>query len=230
MSWMMPVHLALPLTCPFLYAAMSGLPNSNTRMVERLLDNVPLPRLWAAFAVAWLLVLVVVVWRLPTAGLSAARLGGSIACLALLASSYSWLTIRHAPAVADLTADAPVVWPDLAAVVALAVMAACVFVITLLVPGLEMWWLMLYPIIAAGLSLAPVVAAAAATVLIAIGFVAGWLTDGRIDPIFLLQITFGGSALAIRRLTVTVAQLHRAREELARAAVNEERLRFARDL
>src|SRR5262245_49634151 len=70
---------------------------SRTRtlsMMERLPDNVPLPRLWTAFAVAWLLVLFVVVWRLPTAGLSAAHLGGSAACLALLASSYSWLTIR----------------------------------------------------------------------------------------------------------------------------------------
>ena len=199
-------------------------------MVQRLLNNVPLPRLWAAFAMAWLLVLVLVVWRLPTAGLSTARLGGSVACVAVLALSYSWLTIRHAPAVADLTADPPIIRVEFAASIALAVMAACVFVITWLVPGLEMWWLMLYPIVAAGLSLAPVAAAGAMTVLIAIGFVAGWLTDGRIDPIFLLQITFGGSAVAIRHLTVTVAQLHRAREELARAAVNEERLRFARDL
>ena len=47
---------------------------------------------------------------------------------------------------------------------------------------------------------------------------------------FLLQITFGGSAVAFRHLTATVAQLRRAREELARAAVDEERLRFARDL
>src|SRR5262249_3539777 len=42
--------------------------------------------------------------------------------------------------------------------------------------------------------------------------------------------TFGGSAVAFRHLTATVAQLRRAREELARGAVNEERLRFARDL
>jgi two-component system, NarL family, sensor histidine kinase DesK len=199
-------------------------------MAERLPDNLPLPRLWSAFAVAWLLVLVVVVWRLPTVGLSTARLGGSIACLALLASSYSWLTIRHTPSVTNLSAETPPVRPELAALVALTVMAACVFVITFLVPGLEMWWLMMYPIVAAGLSFAPAVAAASAALLIVIGFVAAWLTDGQIDPLFLLQITFGGSAVAVRRLTATVAQLHRAREELARAAVNEERLRFARDL
>ncbi len=199
-------------------------------MTERLPDKVPLLRVWTWFAVAWLLVLAVVVWHLPTAGLSPARLGGSVACLALLGLSYSWLTIRHAPAVADLTADTPGVRPELAAVGAVAAMAACVFVFTFLAPGLQIWWLMMYPIVAAGLSLAPAVAAAAIIVLIAIGFVAAWLTDGKITPIFLLQITFGGSAVALRHLTATVAKLHRAREELARAAVNQERLRFARDL
>src|SRR5262245_65590368 len=37
-------------------------------------------------------------------------------------------------------------------------------------------------------------------------------------------------AIAIRHLSATIVQLRRAREELARDAVNEERLRFARDL
>ncbi len=174
--------------------------------------------------------LAVVVWRLPDAGLSSVRLGGSVACLALLASSYVWLTVRRAPAIALLTADIECVRPGLAGAGGLAAMAACVFIFTLLAPGLQIWWLMMYPIVAAGLVLTPAVAAAVMTVLIAIGFLAAWLTDGRIDAIFLLQITFGGSAVAFRHLAATVAQLRRAREELARAAVNEERLRFARDL
>jgi two-component system sensor histidine kinase DesK len=199
-------------------------------MAERLPDNVSMPRLWTSFAVAWLLVLGVVVWRLATAGLSPARLGGGVACLALLAFSYWWLTIRHTPAVADLTADRRGVRPEVAVAAALAAMAACVCVLTFLAPGVEMWWLMMYPIVAAGLSLVPAVAAAAITVLIAIGYVAAWLTDGRIDPMFLLQITFGASAVALRHLTATVAQLDCARDGLARAAVNQERLRFARDL
>jgi two-component system sensor histidine kinase DesK len=109
-------------------------------------------------------------------------------------------------------------------------MAACVFVFTVLAPGLEIWWLMMFPIVAAGLALAPAVAVVAMAALIAIGFLSAWVTDGRIDTIFLLQVTFGASAIAFRHLMATVAQLRRAREELARAAVNEERLRFARDL
>jgi two-component system sensor histidine kinase DesK len=202
--------------------------NSSVRVTERL--SAKTPSLWTAFALAWLLVLGVVVWRLPGANLSPARLGGSAACLALLALSYLWLTVRHAPGVADLTAETPGGRPEPAAVGALAAMAASVFIFTFVAPGQQVWWLMMYPIVAAGLALAPGVAAAAMAVLIAVGSVAAWLTDGRIDAMFLLQITFGGSALAFRHLTATVAQLRRAREELARAAVNEERLRFARDL
>src|SRR5262245_14279285 len=188
------------------------------------------PSLWTSFVVAWLLVLALVVWHLPGANLSRARLGGSVACLVVIALSYLWLTLRRAPGTADLTADMPGGRPQWAAVGALAAMAASVFIFTLIAPGLQIWWLMMYPIVAAGLTLAPGVAAAAMAVLIAIGFLAAWLTDGRIDAMFLLQITFGGSAVAFRHLAVTVSQLRRAREELARAAVNEERLRFARDL
>ena len=197
-------------------------------MTERQAEQAP-PRLWTSFAVAWVLVLAVVVWRLPSAGLPTARLAGSLACLAVLALAYFWLTVRHAPTVADLTAGTQGV-PELAVVGALAAMAGSVFVLTFLAPGLEIWWLMMYPTVAAGLALAPAAAAAGIAVLITIGFLAAWLTDGRVDAMFLLQITFGGSAVAFRQLTATVAQLRRAREELARAAVNEERLRFARDL
>jgi two-component system, NarL family, sensor histidine kinase DesK len=203
-------------------------PNSPFVMTEPLSDKTP--SLWISFAVAWLLVVALVVWRLSGANLPPARLGGSAVCLALIALSYLWLTVGRAPGVADLTAGTPGGWREPGAVGALAVMAASVFIFTLLAPGQEIWWLMMYPIVAAGLALAPAAAAAAMTALIAVGFLAAWLTDGRLDAMFLLQITFGGSAVAFRHLTATVAQLRRAREELARVAVNEERLRFARDL
>src|SRR5262245_57956083 len=203
-------------------------PSPVVHMTKRLSDNPT--SLWIAFAVAWLLVLALAVWRLPGAHLSPARLGGSAACVGVLALFYLWLTVHHAPRVADLTVETPRVRFDPAAVAALAAMAVSVFIFTVVAPGLEIWWLMMYPIVAAGLVLAPAAAAAAMAVLIAVGFLAAWLTDGRLDAMFLLQITFGGSAVAFRHLTATVAQLRRAREELARAAVNEERLRFARDL
>jgi two-component system sensor histidine kinase DesK len=189
-----------------------------------------MPRLWTIFAAAWLLILVLVVWRLPTAGLSAAHLSGSIACVALLALAYLWLTVRQAPGAADLAAERVCARPEPAAVVALTVMAACVFAFTVLAPGLEIWWLMMFPIVAAGLALAPAAAAVAMAAPIVIGFLSARLTDGRIDTMFLLVATFGASAMTFRYLMAALAQLRRAREDLARAAVAEERLRFARDL
>jgi two-component system, NarL family, sensor histidine kinase DesK len=231
MSYVTLSRLTLPPIGLFLYAPIrNSYKNSTVFMTARLSDKAPLPRLWTSFAVAWLLVLAVVAWRLPTAGLPAAHLSGSVACVVLLALAYLWLTVRHVPGVADLATETGGARPEPAAVGALAVMAACVFVFTVLAPGLEIWWLMMFPIVAAGLALAPAVAAVAMVALIAIGFLSEWLTDGRIDAIFLLQMTFGGTAIAFRHLTATVAELRRAREDLARAAVIEERLRFARDL
>src|SRR5262245_57028763 len=146
-------------------------------MTKRLSDD---PKsLWTAFAVAWLLVLALAVWRLPAAHLSPARLGGSRACVALIALAYLWLTVRHASGVADLTVETPRARFDPAAVAALAAMAVSVFIFTVVAPGLEIWWLMMYPIVAAGLALAPGPAAAAMALLIAVGFLAAWLTDGR---------------------------------------------------
>ena len=90
------------------------------------------PSLWTSFAVAWLLVLALVVWHLPGANLSRARLGGSVACLVVIALSYLWLTLRRAPGTADLTAEMPGGRPQWAAVGALAAMAASVFIFTLI--------------------------------------------------------------------------------------------------
>jgi two-component system sensor histidine kinase DesK len=45
-----------------------------------------------------------------------------------------------------------------------------------------------------------------------------------------MQVAFGAGAVAIRQLTIAIAQLQAARGELARLAVAEERLRFGRDL
>src|SRR5215475_10543867 len=103
-------------------------PNSTVRMTEGQSDKTP--SLWTSFAVAWLLVLAVVVWRLPGIELSPPRLGGSAACLALLALSYLWLTVRHAPGATDLTADTPGGRLEPAVVGALAAMTASVVIFT----------------------------------------------------------------------------------------------------
>src|SRR5262249_21778198 len=61
-------------------------------------------------------------------------------------------------------------------------------------------------------------------------FGAAWLLSGSPDPLLLILVAFGAAAIAVRQLTIGVVQLRAAREELAHAAVDRERLRFARDL
>ena len=53
---------------------------------------------------------------------------------------------------------------------------------------------------------------------------------GSAASVALLVLLIGLGMVGVRRMTATIAALNTAREEMARLAVNEERLRFARDL
>lgn len=99
-----------------------------------------------------------------------------------------------------------------------------------LVPQAEAWWLTMHVIVAAGLALPATLAGWLIALGIGATLAAGRFVSGHFDPMLLVLIAFGAAAVAIRQLTVSVAQLHAAREELARAAVDQERLRFGRDL
>jgi two-component system sensor histidine kinase DesK len=88
----------------------------------------------------------------------------------------------------------------------------------------------MHVIIAAGLALPATLAGWIITGTIAATLGGSWLVSGRADPLLLILIAFGAAAIAIRQLTITIFQLRDARDALARAAVDEERLRFARDL
>lgn len=109
-------------------------------------------------------------------------------------------------------------------------MIGLIVVLILLVPNGEMWWFGMHAIVAAGLALPPLLAAGMTGGLVGLAATSAWLATGRFDVVLLLQLAFGAGATAIRQLTITVGQLRAAREELARLAVTEERLRFARDL
>jgi two-component system sensor histidine kinase DesK len=193
------------------------------------IDAVTVPRWWKAFVLGWLLALFVVAGIVIRHGLTARRLVASLACLALLAGLYLWLTLQRALGPADLTAHG--LAPPLvrARLLLIAGMALLVIVLTLLIPHVGMWWLFMHPVVAAGLALPAPLATAATMSLLAIALGAAGL-DGRVEVMLLLLVAFGAGAMAIRQLTLTVAQLGHAREELARSAVNEERVRFARDL
>src|SRR4029453_14731576 len=106
-------------------------------MTARLPDKLSLPWLWKSFAAAWLLLLVLVAWCLPTSGLSPGGLGGSLAGLGFFVLLFLGCAARAPPGIAGRAAEIAHARPEPATIGALAVMAACVFAFTTLAPGLE---------------------------------------------------------------------------------------------
>ncbi|HET7271941.1 MAG TPA: sensor histidine kinase [Rubrobacter sp.] len=145
-------------------------------------------------------------------------LGGA----ALFACVFLWLLWFHVPL--SSTAEPSEVWKRRAAIAFLALLAVALNVIL----GHE-WRVLFFHInVTAGIMLltrdAYVAIACLAAITLALGITSGmpWLV--------LPTVAIGLWATAFVRLVATVAELRSAREELARLAVNEERLRFARDL
>ncbi len=93
-----------------------------------------------------------------------------------------------------------------------------------------MWWHVIYAVITAGLLLPPVPAGVIIALLVILALLSAWLSTGTVELRLLIQLAIGGAAMAVRHLTITVAQLGEAREELAQRAIDGERLRIARDL
>ncbi|HEX5503844.1 MAG TPA: histidine kinase [Thermomicrobiales bacterium] len=189
-------------------------------------DRVLPRRLWQLFSLVWLFFL-----AFPIAGLlqgharPTALLGG-LAGMALFVACYLWLMLSRPFQGATL---APAALRLRLAV--LAVLAATVFALAL-TQGIEWLWFVSYAGLAAGVALSPRAAvwATAALMLLAaatgLGIAAG-LDTGR----FVVLAAAGGfGMLGVGRLLDTIGELRAAREELARLAVAEERLRFARDL
>ena len=190
----------------------------------------PIPRLWTAFVLAWLPVFGLVVWGLVQDPPAASHLAVTLLALAALVGLYLELTLRGALTNDDLAPVGPGPALMRRRLLLLAAMTALVVTLILLVPTGEMWWLGMHAIVAAGLTLPTAYAAGATAGLVGLAVASAWLVTNTFDVVLLLQIAFGAGAIAIRQLTIAVGQLRAAREELARLAVAEERLRFARDL
>jgi two-component system sensor histidine kinase DesK len=192
--------------------------------------DVPVTRLWTAFVVGWLLVFgvtgnLLVRERLPPSRLAAVLLG-----LTLLAGLYLWVAMRSAIGPADLSPGGPGRAAVRQRLLLLAAMTLLVVGLVVLVPHGEVWWLVMHVIVAAGLVLPPSLAVGVSSALIASTIACAWLVGDAFDAMLLILVAFGAGAIAIRQLTLSVFHLRAAREELARAAVDQERLRFARDL
>jgi two-component system sensor histidine kinase DesK len=191
---------------------------------------VPVPQWWPAFVLGWLAALGVVAARLVQEPHGPLSLAAKLLGLALLAGLFLRVTLRGAMTPGDLSPAGPAsaaVYPRL---LLLAAMVLVILGFGALAPGDGAWWLVMHPLVAAGLVLPSALAAGVMAGMLGLAIAMAWLVTGRFEVMLLIQVAFGAGAVAIRQLTLSVAHLRAAREELARLAVTEERLRFARDL
>lgn len=194
-------------------------------------DAAAVPRLWTVFVLGWLLMLTVVSAQLIQDRGSLLRMAASGLAVAVLAALYLRLALRNALTKTDVSRpDGPhaIVLRRRSGMVA--GLAVPVGALVLLNPGREMWWLAMYAIIAAGLALPVRLAVPTIAALLGAAIACAWLVTGRFDPVLMIQVAIGASAIAVRQLTISIAQLRVAREDVAGLAVAEERLRFARDV
>jgi two-component system sensor histidine kinase DesK len=190
----------------------------------------PVTRLWLVFVLGWLVALVVTGVLLVRERPANTRLGPALTVLTLLAVVYLWTTLRQAIGPADFSSEGPGVRVIRGRFALLGVMLALVGALAWFAPDTEAWWLSMYVVVAAGLALPARLATVAIVVIVALTLGGAYAASGVFDAAFLILIAFAAGGIAIRQLTLAVAQLRAARAELARAAVDQERLRFARDL
>lgn len=185
-----------------------------------------LPNMWAIFVTLWLafifpgpvatlLTTPVTPWPMPTA----------LAWTVAFAASFLWLMLYKPFRDAELTTSER--WVQIGV---LALLTGLVLYIDLSYP-VGWFWLFIYVVMAAGVVLPT---RAAIGTIIAVTVLAAGIDVARMGWIVALSAAgitiWGVCTIMWRRLVVTVDELRAAREELARLAVAEERLRFARDL
>ncbi len=185
------------------------------------------PRLWPLVAVAWLPLLAVPLAALLREHPSPTRLLATTILLGCFVALYLLLVLRR-PFPAPTLAAAEVRW-RLLLVVALTATGLTLY--PLFGAGMPLWYLV-YGTIAAGVALPPRTAGGAVALVTALATGASVAANGWLKalPPAMGLAAIGGSAIAAGRLVVALGELRAAREELARLAVAEERLRFARDL
>ncbi len=180
-------------------------------------------------AASWLLLLGFVAQDVLTAAVTPLPRLIAIASLGAFAVVYGVLVLRYV--------DAGGV-PTLRALVARLLLLAALVALTLAlylisVPRAMPPWIFVFAAIATGVTLPTKPALLAIAALIGFATAVGGSVVGLkvgLIPMVVGMGVVGGGAVATNRLVLTVRELHAARREIARLAVNEERLRFARDL
>jgi two-component system sensor histidine kinase DesK len=189
----------------------------------------PLPFAWLLFTAVWLLFPVGFVVQVLRSDLSTLQLLAFLASNAAFIAVFLWLMLRYPFPDADLTAR------EFRDRVGLLLTLAALALYVELVYGSGVPYRFMYVVVAAAVTLptrhaawavAAVTFVTSGIYVVRTGWDAAVTSWGDIVPFPLIGI----GMIGVSRLVVTVRELRTAREELARLAVAEERLRFARDL
>src|SRR5215203_5797429 len=189
----------------------------------------PLPVAWLLFTAVWLLFPVGFVIQVLRTDISPIELLAFQASIVAFVAVFLWLMLRYPFPYVELASQ------ELRIRIGLLLVLAALALYVELVYGSGVPYRFMYVVIAAAVTLSRG-GAAWAVVAVTVGggaFYAsrlGWeaaaTSWGDVVPFLLIGI----GMIIVSRLVVTVRELQAAREEIARLAVAEERLRFARDL
>jgi two-component system, NarL family, sensor histidine kinase DesK len=189
----------------------------------------PLPVAWLLFTAVWLLFPVGFVVQVLQTDRSPVELLAFLASIMAFVAVFLWLMLRYPFPYVELGSQ------ELRIRLGLLLVLATLALYVELVYGSGVPYRFMYVVIAAAVTL-PTREAAWAVVAITVcvgafyalrlGWEAAATSWGDVVPFLLIGI----GMVTVSRLVVTVRELRAAREELARLAVAEERLRFARDL
>ncbi len=189
----------------------------------------PLPVAWLLFTAVWLLFPVGFVIQVLQTDLSPVELLAFLASIVAIVAVFLWLMLRYPFPYGELASQ------ELRIRIGLLLVLAALALYIELVYGSGVPYRFMYVVIAGAVALptrhaawmvAAVTVVAGAVYTVQAGWSAFATSWGDILPFPLIGI----GMIAVSRLVVTVRELHAAREEIARLAVAEERLRFARDL
>ena len=188
-----------------------------------------LPYAWPLFTAVWLFFSAGFVSGVLQTGLSPAQTLVFFASIAVFAAPFVWLMLRYSCPDAWLTPRELRV--RLALLAVLAALASYVEVVY----GGGIPWRFMYLVVACAVTLPTRLAlwailASSAFAVAFYGVRSGWGTVAANWVNLVPFATNGIGMVVVSRLVVMVRELDEARKEIARLAVSEERLRFARDL
>jgi two-component system sensor histidine kinase DesK len=206
-----------------------GSAGSSRMAADASLRNL-VPLAWPLFAVMWLVFPVASVVDMLETDLTMVRLLAFLALMVAYVAVYLWLVLRYPFRSGELSPSEGRVYVALLA--ALAALALCLEVAY----GSGIPYQFMFVVIAAAVTLPTLPATLTVVAIMALtsgiyGLRSGWDTlssswESAVAPFAIV----GFSMIIVNRLVLTVRELRAAREEIARLAVAEERLRFARDL